>query len=162
MVNCRGCGREIDTAGIEEGDKYLCARCYYLQSAGQETGKPGSYKILLGVVFGLLTAVAHAGIALCFLYLIGVSSFAWFLLLLLVLLVVVFAATISLLRRRNLALFLAAFYLPLGIWTYLWYLAPGVSWDRGNIVLWGAFLFLFIGLLSIYLVVRDFRSLPRI
>jgi hypothetical protein len=147
---------------MEIGDKYLCSRCYYLQSAGQETGRPGSYKILLGVVCGLMAAIMLAGVALCLLYYIGVSSFGWFLLLLLVLVAIVLAPAVVLLRLRNLALFLAAFYVPLGIWTYLWYLAPGINWDRGNIVLWGAFLFLFIGLLSTYLFVRDFRTLAKI
>ncbi len=162
MVNCRGCGREINTQEVDAGGKYLCTLCYHLQTEGQETGKPGSYKVLLGVVYVLLAAIAAAGIALCILYLIGVSNFAWFLLLLLALLAVVIIPATVLVKRRNLSLILATFYLPLGIWTYLWYLAPGINWDRGNTVLWGAFVFLFIGLLSLYLFVRDLHALPRI
>ena len=162
MANCRGCGRNIDTQQVDAGAKYLCARCYYLQASGQGTSRPGSYKILLGVVFGLMAAIAAAGITLCVLYLIGVASFGWFLLLLLVLLGVVAIPAALLLKRRNLSLLLAALYLPLGIWTYLWYLAPGINWDRGNSVLWGAFIFLFAGLLSTYVSIRDLRTLPRI
>jgi hypothetical protein len=162
MVNCRGCGREIDISDLDSGNKYLCERCLYEQVAGRETGRPGSYKLLLSVVYGFLAALGLAGIALCILYLVGVASFGWFLILLLLLLAVVIIPAAVLARRRNLALILAAFYLPLGVWTYLWYLAPGINWDRGNVILWGSFLFLFVGLLSTYLFVRDIRLLQRI
>lgn len=162
MINCRGCGREIDTSAVDTGDKYLCTRCYYLQSAGQETGKPGSHKALLAVVYALLAAIAIAGLALTILYLAGVGNFAWFLFLIMVMVGVVVIPSLMLLKRRNLSLFLASLYLPLGIWVYLWYLAPGINWDRGKMTLWGAFAFLSVGLLATYLFIRDFRTLPRI
>ncbi|MBN2028313.1 MAG: hypothetical protein JW854_16310 [Actinobacteria bacterium] len=87
---------------------------------------------------------------------------AWFIFLGILMLFSLACPAAVLLSRRNLTLLTAALYLPLGIWAYLWYMAPGVNWEYSGITAYGGIAFFLIGLLALLLFARDLRSLPRL
>ncbi len=158
---CTGCGRTIRLPPQFPGGRFLCARCHHLMSAWNGEGRGGSGKWFRAGCLGGLAAVAAAGISLCSLYLAGTGRGAWFAALLLA-----FSLTVAIplgvyRRRRNLYLIVSTLYLPLGVWCFLWYLAPGVGWDYPSSLLGGGFFFLVLGAGGVYLYYRDIRSLPR-
>ena len=77
-------------------------------------------------------------------------------------LVTAIVPAVVLLRRRNITLLVTAFYLPLGIWSYLWFLAPGVDWQFIDSTAWGALFFMAVGFATLYVFLRDLRILPRL
>ena len=155
---CPGCGRW--TPYPRPGGRFLCARCHYPQRS------PGAEDRIFGKWFRFLCrggpgAVAAAGISLCALYLVGTGRVAWFTVLLLVMSLTVALPWVLYRRRRHLYLVIAALYIPLGLWCFLYCLAPGVGWDYSPSLLGGGFFFLAVGALAAYLYGRDLRSLPR-
>lgn len=161
MIKCGGCGRDIDPQGMDSGSRYLCVRCYHLQTAGQEPLEEWNCRAFLAIAIASLVAIGLAGIALCILYLSGTGKMAWFVLLLALALSVAVCPAAVLLKRRNLSLLVACLFLPMGIWSYLWHLAPGVDWGYGKSATWGTLGFLAIALFTLYLFLRDLRTLPR-
>ncbi|MDI7251497.1 MAG: hypothetical protein QME89_02975 [Actinomycetota bacterium] len=108
-----------------------------------------------------MAAVASAGVSLCVLYLAGTGRGTWFALLLLSMSLTVALPLGVYRRRRNLYILVSALYFPLGLWCFIWYLAPGVGWDYSSSLLGGGFFFLVLGAGALYLYDRDLRSLPR-
>ena len=162
MIECGGCGREIDSAGMEDGTRFLCTRCYHMYVTGPEprhTLSSTAFKVIASVC---LVALALAGFALCALYMIGAGDLTWFILLSLLMLSVVGSPAAVLYKRRNLTLLIASLFLPLGVWAYLWHLAPGVNWEYSGMTAYGGILFSLIGLVSLVLFARDLRALPRL
>jgi len=162
MVKCGGCGRDMQPESLENGVKYLCNHCLYLHKAGREPLLLRSHTIFIVIALVSLAVVGLAGLSVCLLYLAGTGKFHWFLVLLLVMLCAVacpafFIAT----KRRNITLLIASFYLPLGVWFLLWSLAPNVLPGYESSTFYGAFCFLGVGALTLYLFVRDMRALPR-
>jgi ABC-type transport system involved in multi-copper enzyme maturation permease subunit len=162
MIKCGGCGRDIDLDGIGDGSKYLCVRCYHQQVAERVSPGGPSHTAFIAVAAVSLAVIALAGITLCILYLLGAGNIAWFITFLLLMLCVVACPAVVLLRMRNVSLLITSLYLPLGLWSYLWYVAPGVDWDYGRLTAWGAYAFAFIGLLAVFYFLRDLRTLPRL
>ena len=149
---------------MEDGSKYLCARCYHLQTAGPLPERTLGSTAFLSVAIACLAALALAGLALCVLYLLGTGNLPWFVLLGLLTFCVVGcpAALLLLFKRRNITLLVASLYLPLGLWSFLWHLAPGVEWEYSRTTAWGALFFLFLGAVAMCLFLRDLRALPRL
>jgi len=162
MIACSGCGREIDSAGIEEGAKFLCTRCYHLHIAGPPPARTLGSVGFTAVAYICLAVLALAGFALCLLYRAGTGSLPWFIFLTAMTLIVIACPAAVLLKKRNLALFLASVYLPLGVWAYTWFLAPGADWEYGAMTFYGGLLFFVIGLIALGLFIRDMRALPRL
>jgi hypothetical protein len=162
MITCGGCGRKIDTTGLDHGIKVLCGKCYHLQITGpQPEHALGSTAFKL--VFSLgLAVLALACAALCALYLGGTGDQRWFVLLAALAFAMVACPAAVLIRKRNLALLMASLYLPLGVWAFVWQLAPGVGWEYGRMTAYGGLLFLALGLVATYTFVRDLRALPRL
>jgi hypothetical protein len=162
MITCGGCGREIDTTGLDYGIKILCEDCYHLQITGPQpahTLSPGAFKLVFSLC---LTVLALACTALCILYLSGTGDLPWFILLTALAFAVVACPAFILFRRRNLALLVASLYLPLGLWAFVWHLAPGAGWEYARMTAYGGLLFFALGLVAIYTFVRDLRALPRL
>lgn len=158
---CVGCGRTIHFPPEFPGGRFLCMQCHHVMvdGNGERRGVSGRW-FRSGFLVGL-TAVAAAGISLCSLYLLGTGRGAWF-----TTLIITFSLTLTVplwvyRKRRNLYLVISALYLPLGLWCFLWYLAPGVGWDYPSSLLGGGFFFLVLGAGGVYLYYRDLRSLPR-
>ena len=162
MIECGGCGREIDSAGIEEGAKFLCARCYHLQIAGPRPAHILSSTAFTAVAYTCLAALTLAGFALCVLYRAGTGDLAWFIFLIALTFIVLMCPAIILFKKRNLALLMASLYLLLGVWAFVWYLAPGVNGEYGGMTVYGGLFFFIIGLIALGLFVRDLRVLPRL
>jgi len=160
MITCGGCGREIDTAGTEGGTKILCGRCYHLQVTGPQPPRTLGPTGFLLIALLCLAALALAGFTLCILYLVGAGDLAWFITLTALMAASIACPAAILARRRNLALLIAALYLPLGLWAYLWSMAPGADWEYSGLTAYGGLLILAIGLVSLGLFVRDLRALP--
>jgi hypothetical protein len=162
MKKCGGCGREIDTAGMGDGAKFLCARCYHMHITGPEPPRTLGSTAFLVIAVVSLVVVGLAGASLCILYLLGTGEEQWFITLGAVMLITVASPAGVLLLKRNLALLIAAFYLPLGAWALLWYRAPGVDWGFSGITAYGGFFFAVIGIFALFFFVRDLRGLPRL
>jgi len=118
MITCGGCGREIDTAGTDDGTKILCGRCYHLQVTGPQPPRTLGPTGFLLIALLCLAALALAGFTLCVLYLVGAGDLAWFITLTALMAASMACPAAVLARRRNLALLIAALYLPLGLWAY--------------------------------------------
>ena len=114
MKKCGGCGREIDTAGMGDGVKFLCARCYHMHISGPEPPRTLGSTAFLVIAAASLVILGLAGASLCILYLVGTGEEQWFIILGAVMLIAVASPAGVLLLKRNLALLIAAFYLPLG------------------------------------------------
>lgn len=162
MVNCGGCGREIELGQIPAGVKFMCSRCYRVQAAGEAPARRMSKRIFLAASLGSLAAILLAGVVLCVVYLQGTGDASWFALLTLLLLGVVACPGIILLRVRNLSLLAAALYIPLGAWSFLWRQAPGVAWLYGSLTGWLSFSFWAIGLGSLMIFLNDLGIKPRL
>jgi hypothetical protein len=162
MITCGGCGREIDTGGMEYGNRLLCERCYHLQITGPEPSHTLSSTAFMVMASLCLVALALAGFALCILYLVGAGDVLWFIVLTALMCAVIVCPAVILIKKRNLAMLIASLYLPMGLWAYLWHLAPGAGWEYGNMTAYGGFLFITIGLAAMFLFVRDLRALPRL
>jgi hypothetical protein len=162
MITCGGCGREIDAGGMGYGARLLCGRCYHLQVTGPEPPHILGSKAFTLMAAICLVLIALAGFALCILYLLGSGDFAWFLVLSSLMLIVVVSSAAVLVKRRNLSLIIAVLYLPLGLWAYLWYQAPGAGWEYGRMTAYGGFFFFALGLIAMGLFIRDVRALPRL
>jgi hypothetical protein len=162
MITCGGCGREIDTGSMDQGEKLLCGRCYHLQVTTPDLPRTLGYKAFTVIAALCLLALALAGLALCVLYLVGTGDLAWFFALTALMVIIFGCPAAILVRRRNLSLLVASLYLPLGIWAYLWRLAPGVDWEYGGITAYGGFFFFAAGLIALGSFIRDMRALPRL
>jgi hypothetical protein len=162
MIKCGGCGRDVDPTGLYTGNKYLCVHCYHLQIAGQEPMFARSNIVFLAITLSMVAAIALAGLALCLLYLSGTGKVAWFVLLLALMICVVACPIAILFRTRNLTILITSIYLPFGIWSFIIYIAPGVHWEFSKVTVWSALCFLGIGILSLYLFLRDLKILPRL
>jgi hypothetical protein len=161
MIKCGGCGRDIYPESLNGGEKYLCIRCLYVHRAGRESSPRRSHVLYAGIVVACLAAMGLAGLAICLFYLSGTGRLLWFILLFSLMLFVVALPGVILSSKRNLTLIISSLYLPLSIWSFLWFLAPNVHWEYGNSTAYGAFCFLGLGLLSLSLFIRDLRALPR-
>jgi hypothetical protein len=162
MTKCGGCGREIDTESIEDGSKYLCSHCYHLEIAGSWYPRTLSSRAFLIIAAACLGVLGLAGIALCILYVVGTGDLGWFVWLSLLMLCVVGCPAAALTRKRNVALLVTCLYLPLGVWSYLWYLAPGVNGEYSNMTAYGGYFFFVAGVITLFFFVRDMRMLPRL
>ncbi len=162
MITCGGCGREIDVAGLDYGVKILCERCYHQQITGPQPEHKLSSTAFRLLASLCLVALALACSALCVLYLVGTGDLPWFILLAALAIAVIGCPIAILFRKRNLALIMASLYLPLGLWAFVWHLAPGVSWEYGRMTGYGGLLFFALGLIAMYTFVRDLRALPRL
>ncbi len=162
MITCGGCGREIELEGVETGSRFLCARCLHLEVAGPMPRRSLGHKAFLAVAIALLSMVFAAGTALCALYLIGTGDFAWFAALLTLMVGAMASAAWALARKRNLSLFEASLYLPLGLWVFVRFSAPGTSADYNGSLVIGGMVLLIAGAFSFYLYRRDSRRLPRL
>ena len=162
MNRCGGCGRDIDPGGLERGSKILCQRCYHIQAVVGQGSRSGSPAAFLTLSIAALVVLTLTGITLCVLYLFGTGNLPWFVLLFVVILIAAGVPAVLLLKRRNITLLVAALYLPLGIWSYLWFLAPGVDWQFIDSTAWGALFFMAVGFATLYVFLRDLRMLPRL
>ena len=162
MNRCGGCGRDIDPGGLERGSKILCQRCYHIQAVVGQGSRSGSPTTFLTLCIAALVVLTLTGITLCILYLFGTGNLLWFVLLFVVILITAGVPAVVLLKRRNITLLVAALYLPLGIWSYLWFLAPGVDWQFIDSTAWGALFFMAVGFATLYVFLRDLRMLPRL
>lgn len=162
MITCGGCGREIDTTGLDYGMKILCEGCYHPQITGPQPEHTLSSTAFKRLASLCLAALALACSALCILYLVGTGDLPWFILLTALALTVIGCPAAVLFRRRNLALLMASLYLPLGLWAFIWRLAPGVGWEYGRMTGYGALFFFALGMVAIFSFVRDLRALPRL
>lgn len=162
MIKCGGCGRDIDPDDIDAGSRYLCLRCYHLQAAGMDPPRSRSSTVFITTAAVALAITALTGLSLCILYLYGTGNLFWFILLCLIMLLVVACPSVVLLKHRNLSLLVAALYTPLGLWSFLWYLAPGVNWQYAESTTWSALFFFLIGFAALCLFLRDLRMLPRL
>ncbi|MDY6794729.1 MAG: hypothetical protein SWK76_05555 [Actinomycetota bacterium] len=140
----------------------MCRQCLHLQAAGLESPRARGYAVFMAISVTALVVLALTGLSLCVLYLVGTGNVTWFIILLLTMLLMVAIPSVLLVKRRNIALLVTSLYLPLGFWSYLWYMAPGVEWVYMESTIWGGLFFLLIGLLSLYLFMRDKRALPVI
>jgi hypothetical protein len=102
------------------------------------------------------------GITLCVLYLLGTGNLLWFMLLLVCVLFAAVIPLVVLMKYRNITLLVTSLYLPLGVWSYLWFLAPGVDWQFIDTTAWGALFFMATGFATLYVYLRDMRALPRL
>jgi hypothetical protein len=162
MNRCGGCGRDIDPAGLELGSKVLCQRCYHIQAVVEQGSRSGSPAALLAISIVALIVLALTGITLCVLYLFGTGNLLWFILLFVFILIAVIIPAVVLLKLRNITLLVTTFYLPLGIWSYMWFMAPGVDWQFIDSTAWGALFFMAVGFAALYVFMRDLRILPRL
>ena len=162
MNRCGGCGRDIDPGGMERGSKILCQRCYHIQAVVGQGSRSGSPAAFLALCIAALVVLTLTGITLCVLYLFGTGNLLWFILLFVFILVAAGVPAFMLLKRRNITLLVAALYLPLGVWSYLWFLAPGVDWQFIDSTAWGALFFMAVGFATLYVFLRDLRMLPRL
>ena len=161
MIECGGCGREIDTEGLGFGVKFLCSRCYHLQITGPQPPRTLGSTAFVAIAVAGLAAVGLAGFSLCILYMLGTGDLLWFTLFSLLMLCAVGCPAAILVKKRNLALLLSALYLPLGIWGYLWYLAPGSDWLFSRFTAYGAYFFFVGGIVILVFFIRDLRGLPH-
>ncbi len=161
LERCWGCGREIPLREASQEERYLCSRCHHLQVSRAQTDVKAHHSFFTAVVTGSLVLNALAGTSLCLLYLYGTGRVSWFCALLAAVLPVVALPAFVFSRRRNLALLVASSYLPVSLWAFLWWLAPGVGWEYEGSVAWGAAFFLVLGCVGLYLYRRDLRTLPR-
>jgi hypothetical protein len=152
----------MDAGRMEYGARLLCERCYHLQITGPEPPRTLGSTGFTVIASLCLAALALAGFALCVLYLVGAGDLAWFIGLTALMFVIVGCPAAILAKRRNLALLVASLYLPLGLWAYLWHLAPGVDWEYGSMTSYGGFFFFTIGLIAMAIFIRDLRALPRL
>lgn len=162
MIDCGGCGREIDPGSVPDGIKFMCSRCYRVQAAGEGKRHRMSTRIFLAASAGSLLAAAAAGIGLCVLFLLSTGMTYWFLLLTALLMGVVVCPAVVILKIRNLNLLAASLYIPLGLWSFAWRQAPGVSWLYGGVMGWAALLFWAIGLGSLIMFLSDLGVRPRL
>lgn len=162
MIKCGGCGREIDGEGMELGIKFLCSRCYHMQITGPKPPRTLGSTAFLIIAAACLTAVGLAGFSLCILYLLGTGDLLWFIIFSLLMLCVVGCPAGVLVRKRNLAFLVTILYLPLGIWAYLWYLAPGAEWGFSGLTAYGGYFFFIVGIVALVFFVKDLRGLPRL
>ena len=162
MARCGGCGREIDLGGVEEGARFLCARCLHLEVAGPAPRRALGHRGFVAAAAVLLALVFLTGSLLCSLYLTGAGEWLWFLILASLLLVATIGASTVLARRRNLALLVGALYLPLGAWALALRMAPGANWELSRSTGYGGLLMLLAGGVSLYVFARDARRLPRL
>jgi hypothetical protein len=133
-----------------------------LHKAGKESFRRGSHTLFTAIAVACLAAIFLSGLTICILYLSGTGRTTWFITLLLLMLSVVVCPALLLTKRRNLTLLVASLYLPLGIWLFLWSLAPNVHWEYGRTTAFAALCFLAIGALTMFLFLRDLRELPRL
>lgn len=147
---------------MEDGTRFLCARCYHMYVTGPEPRRRLSSTAFVAIAWACLAVLTLTGAALCIFYLLGTGDVTWFLFLAALMLCSVACPAAVFLHRRNLILLTAALYLPLGVWAYLWYMAPGVNWVYSGITAYGGIFFFLIGLVALLLFARDLRSLPRL
>ena len=74
MTRCGGCGREIDLGGVEEGTRFLCARCLHLEVAGPAPRRALGHRGFVATAAVLLALLFLAGSLLCSLYLTGTGD----------------------------------------------------------------------------------------
>ncbi len=161
MASCRGCGRRIESCGHGPAGNFLCSSCHHQQEAkGREKGGLGHLGFKALVLSGIL-AVGFSGMSLCVLYLLGTGRAGWFALLLTFELLVLVCPLIVFRHLRHVALLAAALYCPLGVWCLLWSVAPGVKWEYSGATRWGGIMFIALGLLGLYIYLRDLKRLPR-
>ncbi len=144
-----------------DGTRVLCERCHHLQVTGPQPPRtlgPTAFRL---IALFCLAALALAGFTLCALYLTGSGELAWFCALAALMAVSTACPAAILARRRNLTLLIAALYLPLGAWAYLWSMAPGAGWEYGALTAYGGLFIFAIGVVSLGFFVRDMRALPR-
>jgi hypothetical protein len=132
-----------------------------MQEAGREPTHARGGALLLLVAFSMIALIALAGVALCALYLSGTGRVAWFVVLLLLMLCALACPSLAVVKGRNLKLLSAALYVPLGLWSFLYCLAPGTRWENTLVSVGGSACLLGLGLLCLYLFLRDLRTLPR-
>lgn len=159
---CGGCGRRIDLPRMAPGSKYLCARCWHLQSVPEGLEKRLDHRLFLALAAASLFLVSAAAFTLCVLYLLGTGKAPWFGVLLAATFLLAAVPSLVLSRWRNISLLAASLYLPLGLWALLWYLAPGVNWQMGDTMAWGGASFFALGSLGLYLFFRDRMKLTRL
>jgi hypothetical protein len=162
MIKCGGCGREIDPVGMPDGARFLCTRCCHLHTKGPEPPHKLGYTAFTVIAYLCLAALALAGFTLCVLYVIGAGDLTWFVILSALMLCVAGCPAVILVRKRNLALLLAALYLPLGVWAHLWHRAPGVEWEYSAMTAYGGYFFLLIGAAALVAFISNSRALPRL
>lgn len=162
MNKCGGCDRDIDLEGLEQGTRFLCRRCLHIQAVEERGSRSGGRASFLAFSIAALVILILTGITLCVLYLLGTGNLPWFILLFVFILITVGLPAVVLFKRRNISLLVTALYLPLGVWSYLWFLAPGVDWQFVDSTAWGGLFFLAVGLAALYVFLRDLRALPRL
>ena len=162
MIECGGCGREIDSAGMMDGVRFLCTRCYHLHVTGPEPRHRLGSTAFTVIALACLVALALAGVALCVLYMVGAGDLTWFIILSALMLCVIGCPAVFLIRKRNLALLMASLYLPLGAWAYLWHLAPGVDWEYSRMTAYGGYFFFMIGVVALVIFISNRSTLLRL
>ncbi len=162
MIECGGCGREIDTTGMPEGAKFMCARCLHLHVKGPEPRHKLGHTAFTVIAFACLAALALAGFALCALYKIGAGDITWSIILSALMLCAMISPAVILARKRNLALLLAGLYLPLGAWAFLWQLAPGMDWQYSAFTAYGGRVIFFLGVGALVIFISNRSKLPRL
>ncbi len=159
-TRCPGCGRDICLPPDLPGVRFMCARCHYPQGVpGRGKGSDGRW--FRAACTGGFLALAAAGISLCALYYAGTGREDWFAFLLLAVSLTLALPLGFYRRRRHPHLLVSAMYLPFGLLSLLWYLAPGVGWDYASSLVWGGVFFVLLGAGALYLYRRDLRSLSR-
>ena len=162
MIECGGCGRQIETSGMLDGAKFLCARCYHVHIKGPEPGRRLGHAAFTTAAYVCLAVLALCGIALCIFYVTGAGNLTWSIILSALMLLMVGCPAILLSRKRNLALLLASLYLPLGVWAYLWNLAPGVEWEFSAMTAYGGYIFFMLGIVALVIFASNLTTLPRL
>ncbi len=162
MIECGGCGREIETAGFLDGARFLCARCYHVHIKGPEPRRRLGHTAFTVAAYACLAAVAFCGFALCVLYTLGAGNLMWSIILSALVVCMVGCPAVLLSRKRNLSLLLAALYLPLGVWAYLWHLAPGVEWEYSTMTAYGGYFFFMLGIAALVIFASNLTTLPRL
>jgi len=103
MIECGGCGRQIETSGMLDGAKFLCARCYHVHIKGPEPGRRLGHAAFTTAAYVCLAVLALCGIALCIFYVTGAGNLTWSIILSALMLLMVGCPAILLSRKRNLA-----------------------------------------------------------
>ncbi len=147
---------------MEYGRKLLCERCYHLQVTGPEPPRTLSPTAFTVIAYMGLAAAGLAGFTLCVLYLVGTGDVTWFMVFTALMAVIVGCPALILIKKRNLSLIIASLYLPLGLWAFLWHLAPGAAWDYSRMTSYGGIFFFAVGLAALSVFIRDLRGLPRL
>lgn len=145
-----------------DGAKFLCARCYHAHIKGPEPRRRLGHAAFTTAAYVCLAALALCGIALCVLYITGAGNLTWSIVLSALMLLMVGCPAVLLSRKRNLALLLAALYMPLGVWAYLWHLAPGVEWEFSAITAYGGYFFFMLGIAALVIFLSSLTTLPRL